>query len=79
MPNDALISTLDQLRERYSQRQRATNAVMGALKGMTGALSKASRTLKDYADQRSTALEDAYSTSTPTIRLIGCWMSSGKG
>ena len=51
MPNDALISELDRLRETYSQRLRATTSLLTALKGSTTALGKASRTLKEYADQ----------------------------
>jgi hypothetical protein len=51
MPNESLLGELDQLREGYSQRQRATNSLLNALKGTTSALGKASRTLNDYADQ----------------------------
>ena len=53
MPNDSLISAIEGLRETYSQRQRATNGLLAALKGTTGALSKANRSLKEYADQNA--------------------------
>src|SRR4051812_14425157 len=59
MPNTSLIETLDQLRDSYSQRQRTTNALIAALKGTTGALTKASRALREYADQTSATLGDA--------------------
>src|SRR5436305_10501148 len=53
MPNDSLISAIEGLRETYSQRQRATNGLLAALKGTTGALSKANRSLREYADQNA--------------------------
>ena len=59
MPNDALIGSLDRLRDSYTQRQRATNALLTAFKGTTGALTKASRALREYADQRAAELGDA--------------------
>lgn len=51
MPNDSLISALETQRETYSQRQKATTNLVAAMKGATGAITKASRTIKDYADQ----------------------------
>jgi hypothetical protein len=54
MPNDELIGELDRLRESYSQRQKATTGLQAALKGTTSALGKASRALKEYADQNPT-------------------------
>jgi hypothetical protein len=53
MPNDALTAALERLRDTYGQRQKATNSLLTALKGATGAIGKASRTLKEYADQSS--------------------------
>src|SRR5437764_897371 len=53
MPNDLLISAIEGLRETYSQRQRATNGLLAALKGTTSALSKANRSLREYADQNA--------------------------
>jgi hypothetical protein len=53
MPNDALISELDRLRETYSQRQKATNNLLAALKGTTAALGKTNRILREYADLNS--------------------------
>jgi hypothetical protein len=50
MPNDALISELDRLRETYSQRQKATNNLLATLKGTTAALGKTNRLLREYAD-----------------------------
>lgn len=54
MPNDALITTLEHLRETYNQRQRATNGLLNALKGTASAVGKTSRALREYADQRGT-------------------------
>src|SRR5436853_6377819 len=51
MPNDALITALEDLRDTYSQRQRATNSLLAALRGVTGSLGKAGRTLSEYAGQ----------------------------
>ena len=51
MSNDSLIGALETQRETYSQRQKATTNLVAALKGATGALTKASRSIKDYADQ----------------------------
>jgi hypothetical protein len=53
MPNDALLGELEHLRDSYSQRQKATNSLLTALKGTTSALGKASRTLNDYSDQHN--------------------------
>jgi hypothetical protein len=53
MPNEALIETLDRLRETYSQRQKSTNSLLTTLKGTTSALGKASRNLRDYLEQSS--------------------------
>ena len=58
MPTDSLISTLESLRDTYSGRQRATNNLLTALKGSTGALTKAGRALNDYAVQE-TSLDGA--------------------
>ncbi len=55
MPNDSLITALEQLRETYSQRQRATNSLMGALRGTTSALGKSSRALREYLEQSPNA------------------------
>src|SRR3954453_20690255 len=51
MPTDALIAALEDLRDTYSQRQRATNSLLAALRGVTGSLGKAGRTLSEYAGQ----------------------------
>ncbi|MCG8346505.1 MAG: hypothetical protein MI924_01835 [Chloroflexales bacterium] len=51
MPNEALIEALEQLRDTYNQRQKATNSLLTALKRSNTALNKANRTLRDYADQ----------------------------
>lgn len=51
MPSEAIIANLDWLRESYGQRQRAANNLMAALKGTTGALAKAGRSLREYAEQ----------------------------
>ena len=76
MPNDALIDTLEHLRETYNQRQRSTNSLLTALKGATSALGKASRTLRDYADQSPSAngsglvqAQEALAPDSPVLRL----------
>src|SRR5919202_1640036 len=76
MPNDALIDTLEHLRETYNQRQRSTNSLLTALKGATSALGKASRTLKDYADQSPSTngsglvqAQEALAPDSPVLRL----------
>lgn len=72
MPSDALINDLEQLREIYTQRQRATNGLMTALKGATGAVGKANRSLRDYADQTPGATNGAFAraqTALGTLRL----------
>lgn len=51
MPSDSLISSLENLRDQYSQRQKVANNLLAALKGTTGALGKTGRALKEYADQ----------------------------
>jgi hypothetical protein len=70
MPNDALIAALDRLRDSYSQRQKATNGLLTALKGATSALGKANRTLREYAEQNPnggsstlTQAQQAFNTS----------------
>ena len=55
MPNDPLITELEQLRDTFSQRQRAANSLVGALKATTTSLGKASRALQEYAGQTSNA------------------------
>jgi hypothetical protein len=54
MPNEELIGALDQLRDTYNQRQKATNGLVTALKGTTSSLNKATRALNDYAGQNNT-------------------------
>lgn len=54
MANDTLIAALESRRDAYSQRQRAANSLMTALKGTTGALGKAARALNDYTAGAST-------------------------
>jgi hypothetical protein len=53
MPNDSLLEELERLRDTYSQRQKATNSLLTALKGTASALGKANRTLNDYSNQNS--------------------------
>lgn len=54
MPSEAIIANLDRLRESYGQQQRAANNLLAALKGTTGALAKAGRSLREYAEQNPT-------------------------
>lgn len=51
MPDAALISALDELRESYGQRQKLTANLLAALKGAAGALGKAGKSLRDYAER----------------------------
>ncbi len=51
MPDNSLIDALEQVRETYGQRQKATNNLLSALKGTTGAIGKTTRSLKEYLDQ----------------------------
>lgn len=51
MPIESLIPALESQRDVYSQRQRAAANLLTAMKGVTGALGKASRGLRDYAGQ----------------------------
>jgi hypothetical protein len=54
MSIEPLIAALEQVRDTYSQRQRATGGLLAALKGTTSAIGKASRSLRDYAEQNGT-------------------------
>jgi hypothetical protein len=63
MPNDSLLGDLERLRDTYSQRQKATNSLLTALKGTASALGKANRTLNDYSNQNS-SLNSATLTQT---------------
>src|SRR5215203_2944812 len=49
MPNDSLITALQTLREDYSQRQKAANSLIAALKGKSSAFGKIQQALGDYA------------------------------
>ncbi len=49
MPDVALIVTLEGLRDGYSQRQKAVNSLIAALKAATGAIGKAGRLIREYA------------------------------
>ena len=75
MPNDVLIETLEQLRETYNQRQRATNNLLSALKGTTSAVGKTSRALRDYADQTSAdggpiaGALDTFAPGAPAVQM----------
>lgn len=53
MPTEALITELESLRDSYNQRQRAATGLMAALKGATGALTKAGRALGEYQNDTS--------------------------
>jgi len=70
MPSDALINDLEQLRETYTQRQRATNGLMTALKGATGAVGKANRSLRDYTDQAPSATNGALAQAKATLGTL---------
>lgn len=51
MPDAALISALEELRESYGQRQKLTANLLASLKGATSALGKAGKSLRDYAER----------------------------
>lgn len=51
MPDQTFIEALETLSNRYSQRRRATDALLRGLKGANDALTKADRALADYAGQ----------------------------
>ncbi len=51
MPDAALIGALEELRESYGQRQKLTANLLAALKGLAGALGKAGKGLRDYAER----------------------------
>ncbi len=74
MPNDSLITELEQLRDTLSQRQRAANSLAAALKGTTTSLGKASRALQEYTDQASAdgdALAQARQRLAPGASSLG--------
>ncbi len=48
MADETLISALQALRENYSQKQKATNSLLAALKGKSSALGKIQQSLGDY-------------------------------
>lgn len=51
MPDAALIGAVEELRESYAQRRRLTANLLAALKGVTGALGKAGKSLRDYSER----------------------------
>src|SRR5258707_1024241 len=51
MPNEALITAVDSLRDQYSQRQKVTQNLLTALKGTPATLAKTARALHEYAEQ----------------------------
>jgi hypothetical protein len=58
MPDAAVIDALEDLREQYGQRQKATANLLGAMKAATGALGKAGKTLREYAERSPGASDD---------------------
>jgi hypothetical protein len=67
MPTEILIEALEQLRDNYNQRQKATNGLVTALKGTTSSLNKATRALKDYADQNGIVNQATLAQSQQTF------------
>src|SRR5690348_14771803 len=51
MPNEALITELDQRRETYTQKQKAIATLQAAFKTVTNAHSKAQKALRDFSAQ----------------------------
>lgn len=66
MPDAALISALEELRDSYGQRQRMTANLLVALKGATGALGKAGKSLREYAE-RSPGAGDGVARAIETL------------
>src|SRR5919112_743797 len=75
MPSESLLADLDGLRETYSQRQKAMNSLMSALKATATAASKATRSLRDFADQSAdgdgalAAAQTAFAPGSPVVQL----------
>jgi hypothetical protein len=67
MTDEALIESLESLRAGYQQRLRATNNVLAALKGATGALVKANRAINDYDGQRNGASSAAFTQAREAV------------
>lgn len=53
MPNESIITQLDQLRELYTQQQKAAGALQTRLKTITAEQSKMQKTLLDYSSQNT--------------------------
>jgi hypothetical protein len=68
MPDAALIVALEGLRDSYSQRQKATNGLVTALKAATGALNKAGRTLREYAPASPTLIQAQQAFATLRLK-----------
>lgn len=67
MPEAALLAALEQLRDRYSQRQKVTNNLLTALKATTSALGKSTRALRDYAEQNPASSTDTIAQAQHTF------------
>ena len=53
MPNETIITQLDQLRENYTQQQKAAAVLQATLKSITAAQSKTQKALMDYSSQNT--------------------------
>jgi hypothetical protein len=76
MPNESLITALQALREDYSQRQKATNSLMGVLKGKSSAFGKLQQTVMDYAatnpndDPALAQIQQAFGTAQAEVNPL---------
>jgi hypothetical protein len=61
MPDDALLLDLENLRSVYVQKQRAANTLQAGIKNLSGALSKTSRALQDFAENNLAFQDDVLS------------------
>lgn len=70
MPNQALITALEDLREQYGQRQKASANLMAALKGTSAALTKVSRSLRDYNEQNQGSNLEAIAQAQQSVSSL---------
>lgn len=69
MPNDALITQLNQLREAYAQQQKASNTLQSSLKAFNDGVNKIRKALSDDSLQETTLKLEALQSAFGTLRL----------
>jgi hypothetical protein len=70
MPNEALITAVDTLRDLYSQRQKMTQNLLAALKGTPGTLTKTARALQAYAEQGGSVDQNQLAQAQQTFAAL---------